>query len=355
LPEEAAICDGDGFPAGDGFTIKRFADVQSVKPPLGNVSAFDISTMEFKDVKYVVPGYIAEGATLLAGKPKLGKSWLCLDIALAVASGGMCLGNIACDQGDVLYLALEDNQRRLHRRLMKLWSYENLCGDNPMPNNLYIDTECPRANEGGVEAIRDWLDRHPTARLVIVDVLAMFRATAKGKEQTQYDADYLAIKALQALAMEKGVAIVIVHHTRKGAEDNDPFEKVSGTLGLSGAADAVLILDRDANGCTLYGRGRDIEEIETAIQFDRATCRWSALGNASEVHRSSERSAILQSLKEATEPLTPANIATEAQMKRHNVENLLSKMVRAGEVVKAKRGRYVHPSRPDLLTDPSTV
>lgn len=332
------------------YRVPTIDELDASFAEFGGRSAILISTMEFKPMKYVVPGYIAEGATLLAGKPKLGKSWLCLDIALAVASGGICLGNVTCEQGDVLYLALEDNWRRLQSRLKKLWAYEDLRGDTPMPDRLFIEIQCPRANEGGIEALRDWLEKHPAARLVIVDVLAMFRATSKGREQTQYDADYLAIKSLQALAAERNVAIVVVHHTRKNAEDSDPFEKVSGTLGLSGAADATLILDRDSNGCTLYGRGRDIEEIETAVHFDSVTCRWSALGRAGDVHRSNERALILDALKEATEPLTPGDIAIEAQMKRGNVDRLLSKMVKAGEVLKAKRGKYVHPARPELLT-----
>ena len=104
-----------------------------------------------------------------------------------------------------------------------------------------------------------------------------------GNRDNLYEADYHAIQGLQALAGELNVSIVIVHHVRKSGSDVDPFEKVSGTLGLSGAADAVLILDRDSNGATLYGRGRDVEEIEKAVSFDKQTCRWTILGAAAEV------------------------------------------------------------------------
>ena len=135
----------------------------------------------------------------------------------------------------------------------------------PVPERLHLATEWPRANEGGIAAIRTWIKEHRGARLVIVDVLAMFKAIAKGKDQTLYEADYLAIKELQALAVAMGIAIVVVHHTRKSAAETGPFEKGSGTLGLSGAADTTIILDRDQNGCTLYGRGRDTEESETAV------------------------------------------------------------------------------------------
>lgn len=317
-------------------------------------SARDLAAQEFAPIKYIIPGYIAEGLTLLAGKPKLGKSWLCLDIALAVSSGGICLGNVQCEQGDVLYLALEDNMRRLQSRLHKLWTYENLSGQQ-VPESLFFATEWKRANEGGIDDIRAWIDDHPAARLVIVDVLAMFKATSKGREQTLYEADYGALKDLQSLAMETGVAIVVVHHTRKSAAESDPFEKVSGTLGLSGAADTTAILDKDQNGCTLYARGRDIEEVETAVMFDRLTCRWSAMGRAADVRRTDERSEILSVLTEATEPMNPRDLSIACGVSRNNMDQLLYKMGKVGEVLKVGRGLYVHPDRSDLIPpQPST-
>ena len=123
-------------------------------------------------------------------------------------------------------------------------------------------------------------------------------------------------------------------------------------MGLTGAADSVLVLDRDSNGATIYGRGRDIEEIETAVRFDSEKCRWLCLGEASEVRRTDERSEILSVLVDATEPLNPRDIAIQAEMPRNNVDQLLSKMAKAGEIMKARRGLYVHPSRSDLLDRP---
>lgn len=346
----------DGFPKVEGVNITRFAPgpKRSTAKAPRFISARDLCELEFDPIKYVVPGYIAEGLTLFAGKPKLGKSWFCMEIGLAVAEGGVCLGDVRCEQGDVLYLALEDNRRRLQSRIRKLWQLEAMV-HAPVPDRLHLATEWPRANEGGVAAIREWIDAHPDARLVIVDVLAMFKATAKGKDQTLYEADYLAIKELQSLAMETGVAIVVVHHTRKSGAEADPFEKVSGTLGLSGAADTTIILDRDQNGCTLYGRGRDIEEIETAVQFEKLTCRWRALGKASEVRRTDEREEILSVLIEATEPMNPRDLSIASGMPRNNTDQLLFKMAKAGEVLKAGRGLYVHPERSDLIpASPST-
>ena len=108
------------------------------------ISAASLRRKEFAPARYVVPGYIAEGCTLLAGRPKLGKSWLVLEMGLAVAMGGVCLGGIACEQGAVLYLALDDNQRRLQKRVNKV-----LGAHNQWPESLRFATGWPRSNEGG--------------------------------------------------------------------------------------------------------------------------------------------------------------------------------------------------------------
>src|SRR4051794_10675648 len=135
----------------------------------------------------------------------------------------------------------------------------------------------------------------------------MFRSRS-GNRDNRYEADYHAIQGLQALAGEFNIAIVIVHHVRKSGSDVDPFEKVSGTLGLSGAADAVLILDKDSKGETLYGRGRDVEEIEKAVSFEKLTCRWPIPGAAADVRGTDEGAKILSVLIDADEPMNPRDI-----------------------------------------------
>ncbi|WP_374139166.1 AAA family ATPase, partial [Sphingomonas sp.] len=99
--EDAASLDGSWMPRPDGLAFRD------------GVSARALMTMTFPPIKFIVPGYIVEGLTIFAGAPKLGKSWACLGFGIAVASGGMAFGSIRCEQGAVLYLALEDNPRRL--------------------------------------------------------------------------------------------------------------------------------------------------------------------------------------------------------------------------------------------------
>jgi hypothetical protein len=292
----------------------------------------------FDPIKFIVKGYVVEGATILAGRPKIGKSWLVLDWALATARGGFCFSGVHCKEGSVLFIALEDNERRLRARINKI-----LGSDNAWPEKFEYATEWPRANEGGLEEIRKWIKAHEDARLVVVDVLQAFRTVAGGRDNL-YASDYDAIKNLQAIASELHVAIIIVHHLRKSAADNDPQDKISGSLGHTGGADTFLILDGTSNGITLYGRGRDIMEFEKSVVFNRDSCRWEVLGDASTVELSTERAAILEALESANEPMTPIQVAQETGLNRGSVRNILRKLVIAGEVLSPKRSQYLHPN-----------
>jgi hypothetical protein len=157
------------------------------------------------------------------------------------------------------------------------------------------------------------------------------------------------------------VAIVIVHHLRKSVAEIDPFEKVSGTLGLSGGVDTVLILDRDANGSTLYGRGRDIEELDKSVEFVKETCRWRVLGPTADVRRSDERNAVLDALAEAAEPLSPREVADLTGHSYDAVRRTLIRMAKAGELTKTKRGQYACDTQTpchnghNVTTDENTV
>jgi hypothetical protein len=125
-------------------------------------------------------------------------------------------------------------------------------------------------------------------------------------------------------------------------EADDPLDTVSGTTGLTGAADTVLVLKRDSAGVVLYGRGRDIEEIETALQFDRTTGRWVVLGAASEVRRSDERAAIVNALAQAGRELSPREIADVTGLSHDSVRHLVVRLAGGGEIGKTARGKYVH-------------
>lgn len=293
--------------------------------------------MTFPPLKFILPGIVPEGATLLVSRPKLGKSWLVLDLAIATAAGRFTLGELNPSQGDVLYLALEDGKRRLQRRITKLLPTFSFS----WPPQLKIATEWRRADQGGIADIESWIASVETPRLIIIDTLAQFRKVPTGK--TSYADDYAAISELQKLASKHNVGILVVHHDRK-AEADDVFDTISGTLGLSAAADTILIMKRQAGTVTLWVRGRDLEESETALQFNKTACRWSILGAAAEVNRSAERKKVIDALTEAGRPLQVKEIWVAADLKtRGATDALLHKMAKDGEVTRLDRGQYSLP------------
>ena len=262
-----------------------------------SISAWALQQQQFPPMKHVIPGLLTEGVTLLAGKPKKGKTWMALDIAISVASPRICLGDFVPVQGDVLYIALEDNSRRLQRRLKHILVHD----DAVWPDRLTFAFTWRRLNEGGLDDLVEWLGEHPGARLIVVDTFAAVRAVSK---DYGYNEDYSALAGLQRFAGERGIAVLVVHHLRKAGAD-DFGDEISGTLGLTAAVDGYLVLRGDDSGAELCLRSRDIEEQKFGASFNKETCRWT-LDRSSEHDRSKHR--ILNVLREADEPLSPAEI-----------------------------------------------
>lgn len=310
---------------------RRRREDDHTDPATGIVTftARELQKMEFPPIRYAVKGYIAEGLTILAGKPKIGKSWMALDFAMAIAEGNVALGSISCERGAVLYCALEDNQRRLQRRMRQRYGDESR-----WPQSFYLTLDLPRLNEGGIEVLEKWIHAYNPS-LIIIDTFVAVRP--RNNRANGYEADYESLAPLQELAGEKGISIIVVHHLRKMAGE-DPLDMISGTTGLTGAVDAVLVLHRGSKGVTLYGRGRDVEEIEMAVEFNNGA--WRILGEASKIHRSEERDAIINVLSEARKPLSPKAIADALNAEPNNIKQLLFKMSHDGEVHKKERGKY---------------
>ena len=259
--------------------------------------------MVLPDPKWVVPGLLPEGFSILAGNPKLGKSWLALGIAIASATGGAVLGSIQVERGDVLYMALEDTDRRLQSRLRKILGEGARDADLSL---LDIAIEWPRLDMGGVTKLERWLQEHPNARLIVIDTFQKIRGTSQGTNSNAYGADYEAVSALKLLADRYGVAILVVHHRKKG-EGMDDLESISGSYGLTGAADGIWSLKRERGraDATLFVTGRDVDEQELALKWDALIGCWSVMGEASEYRLSQERAEILEALRVSNRPLAP--------------------------------------------------
>src|SRR5262249_35063944 len=155
--------------------------------------------------RWAVEEIVPEGLTLLAGKPKLGKSWLALHLGLAVSCGGVALGRIDVDAGDVLYLALEDTKRRLPGRIGRLLGP----GEEASPR-LHLQHTWLRLDKGGHDAIARWIETHPDCRLVIIDTWAKFRPIHWGKID-RYEIDYADGTLIKELADKYGICIIIIH------------------------------------------------------------------------------------------------------------------------------------------------
>jgi hypothetical protein len=296
---------------------------------------------QFPDVRYVVPGIIPEGVTLLASRPKLGKSWLILQITTSVANGTVTLatGDQPID-GDVAYPALEDNMRRLQRRLRKYFGDQR----ETWPKRLTFFTTWRRLDQGGIEDLREWCKSVKKPTLIAIDTLKKVRKP-KGRNQSDYDADYEACEGLMELPKEfPGLSIIVAHHDRKMDAD-DVFDTVSGTLGLTGGVDTIAIIKRSAKGISLHVEGRDlVDAVEKAVSFDRQTCRWTILGDAAEVQRSAERSRVLAALRNAPEGLSTSEIISTAALGSRNAADvLLFRMLADGEIERVKRAVYGLP------------
>jgi hypothetical protein len=293
---------------------------------------------DFPVPRWAVPGIICEGLSLLAGPPKVGKSWLSLDLALSIAAGGKAFGAIPVRPGPVLYLALEDTPRRLKSRVGML------LGDRSVPAGLDIATDWPTLPAGGDVAIAAWLDAHPDARLVVVDVFAKVRGPVPAG-MSAYDADYAAVGRAKRIADNYGVAMVMVHHVRKAGSE-DFLQEVSGTNGIAGAADATMVLKRargTADG-VLHITGRDVEEAEHALSVDPDTRRWLRLdGPASEHQLGDTRAAILAHLRDSG-PAGPAAIAEGIGVNRETVKKTCQRMADGGQLSTLVGGRYDAPN-----------
>jgi AAA domain len=309
------------------------------------ITAAELMDMEFEPTRWVVPDVLPEGLSLLVGKPKKGKSWMALGMCEAIAVGGVALGTKRVEEGDTLYLALEDNRKRLQKRLKKVLD------GRPAPDKMHLHTEWPRLDEGGAEQLDEWLTEHPGARLVVIDTLAKIRKPAVGANV--YAEDYAALELLLPLAAKHGVAIVVVHHLRKMAA-SDPMDEISSSTGLTAGVDGFLILRRTpgSKGPTLYVDGRDIEEpTEYALHWNLNTATWTIEGEAEEVHLSKERGDILLVLNRNPDPMTPKEV-TEAMpgAKYNNVKYLMWTMLGDGQLLKNSKGAY-YPTNPTNPTN----
>lgn len=222
------------------------------------------------EADWTIEDLLPVGAHILAGAPKIGKSWMVLAMGLAVSMGRPFWDCAVC-QGAVLYLCLEDTYARVKKRLWKLTDEAN--------NSFYLANSAATIRDGLVEQIEYFVITHPDLKLVFIDT---FQKVRNPTGDSIYAADYGDFSALKAVADKHNLAMMVVHHTRKMA-DEDIMNTVSGSSGITGSADSIWVLKRASRGvgdATLTVTGRDVEfrELKLALR----DCRWNLIERTSE-------------------------------------------------------------------------
>ncbi|QWE02305.1 AAA family ATPase [Polynucleobacter sp. JS-JIR-II-b4] len=291
----------------------------------GGISAKDLANKTFPPLVWIVKDILPEGCYLLSARPKVGKSWLALQCCLAVAYGSKTLDREVA-AGKAIYLALEDNQRRLQSRL-KIMRPQGYATDN-----LILHTEWPKLNDGGIEALEKLISSE-SPRLVVIDTLAKVRPPM-GRNSNLYEGDYSAVAPLTTLANKYRCCILVVTHNRKGKSDSDALEQISGSLGLSGAVDGALVIDgiRSDKQYKLSLIGRDIPNDDELAISRQENGEWKILGEATQIFISAERKEITDALRLHPAGLKPKEIADFLGKKQPTVRKLLSSMVVAGQI-----------------------
>lgn len=299
-------------------------------------SARELVKMEFPDPRWAVPGLLPVGLAILAGKPKQGKSWLAMGLGIAIGHGGRALGVIRVQHGATLYLALEDRRQRLKNRLLKLQE------DGNLPEQFILSTDWPRMGKGGLAKLDAYLTKFPETRLVIIDTLAKFRARADKMVRSQYDEDYATGEAIKTLADLHDCCILVIAHLRK-MDAEDAFDTISGTLGLTGAADTILVIKRSRGqgDATLAVTGRDLDEQELGLKFDPILAQWAIIGSAEEARMSKQQTAIDRVLAESGEAMKARDIAKLTGQSEPACRKMLSEMVELGRARRVGEGLYM--------------
>jgi hypothetical protein len=306
----------------------------------GIVSAAQLQTMLFPELRWVVGGILPEGATLLAGKPKSKKSWFALGLGKAIAMGGKALGSLDVSQGRVLYLDLESSQRRVRSRLNSMAQARE-----QWPQNLHFATEWPRGEEG-LHKMELWMAAYPDTACMVVDVVEDFRPERDPKANP-YSEDRAHIKPINQFAEHYHISVLLLHHTRK-AKSEDVFDEISGTTGMVSAVANMLILGRSPENnleSILSLRGRDlINDDPLALKWDTYLCQHIIEGSAAEYAISSERRAILAIMDDNTE-YSLKDIASGVEKTVKSVGNLMNHLQDARLVEKTGYGKYMKVQR----------
>lgn len=249
---------------------------QEIKP-LVTISANALQLKEIPELKCIVDNLIYQGLTTISSQPKMGKSWLSLDLCLSVAKGTQFL-IFDTNKTTCLYLALEDSERRLKNRLNTLLNGEQA------PDNFFFATESYKMDSGLLEQLKIEIEKHPDIGLIVIDTLQKVRKMNKSSTSVYAD-DYDEISSIKKFADNNHIAIVLIHHNRKENYTSDPFLNMSGSNGISGSADTMIVITkekRESKEAKFSVTGRDVLAVDLIIYFDENSCKWNYVSSQEE-------------------------------------------------------------------------
>jgi len=238
-------------------------------------SVSDLLNTELPPLNIVVDDLLHQGITIMAGSPKVGKSWASLYLCIATIKGQPFLG-FQTNKCECLYLALEDSDRRIQDRVNKILNGE------PLPPGFYYSTKCSTIDTGLIEELENFIEEKPNAKLIIIDTLQKIRGN-QSRSDSCYSYDYKEIAKLKEFADKHKICILAIHHLRK-MKDSDVFNQISGSTGLTGSADTMIVLNKieNTNEVELSVTGRDVRSIEKTIKFNTKTFKWEVLYDVEE-------------------------------------------------------------------------
>lgn len=293
----------------------------------------DLMKQKYPEPEFLVKGLVAPGVYILAGRPKRGKSWMMLDLSLAVAEGGFFLER-QCKQGDVIYFALEDNRRRMQGRLREMMN-RMLVINNQTMRVITMEDSIRPMDGGFLLDLEMTLNANPNIRFIGIDTLAMVKFQRRGSEDV-YTADRRSIDPLANLCSRfPHLTIFVVHHTNKLVAD-DPMDGISGSTGLFAAFDGGFLIhtDKESGHTLLYGRTRETGDIEMPIKF--AMPKWEVLGeDVDEMIMNESGKKILDALKDG--PLSMSEIADVSGISRQNTHARLKSLMKTEHVMREGR------------------
>lgn len=308
------------------------------KKPEGRIMSLpELVNTDYPPTKWIVCDLLPEGLTIVAGRPKVGKSWLVLAISIAIANGEKALGQFQANQGQVLSLSLEDTPQRFRARSL------TILGGKPAPENLQFTETWTRLPDC-TRQIAEWVEAQAAPRLVVIDTFTKIRPRDDGVGCGVYERDYRDVGDLQLLARQYGIAIVLIHHQRK-ADSEDDYDSVSGSAGLTGAADTVWILerkDRSKMQGNLIISGRDIGDRKYALRWKQEMGLWLYAGDSDAIELTMAQQKVLTALKELDVPSSPTELASILGISRQAAWTALYSLVKSGLAEKSVRqGKYL--------------